>query len=387
MIVLKCLFYTSLFIIFWANIGYPISILLLGKIMNNKKNKKRKDYLPTVTVMVVAHNEEQVIINKLNNLKELDYPCDKIEFLIASDNSTDGTNCLVENFIKSNPEIKLSLYKAKNRMGKTNAQNEAQKQVETEYLVMTDANAILKEDSIKELMSSFTSDEISYVTGKLVYINEDTTVTSQNESNYWNLDLKVREIESKIQTITAGNGALYACRNSEYVDFDSIKSHDSSMPIYYALKNKRAIANHDAIAYEKAGESIEDEFNRKVRMNRVLLQHILPSIKIMNVFKYKWFTYFYLGHRTFRYLLWISHLLLLITNFFLAFSSHFYLILFIFHLLFWGMAVLKQFWNINNKFSTIIHYYAITIMAQWKGILNIIKGQTKPFWEKAESTR
>lgn len=387
MIIFKILFYTSFFIIFWANIGYPLSILMLGKIMKNKENKKKINYQPTVTVMVVAYNEEQVIVEKLNNLKDLDYASDNIEYLIASDNSTDRTNSLVENFIKENPGMKLSLYKAKNRLGKTNAQNEAQKLVKTEYLVMTDANAILKKNSIKELMSSFISDNISYVTGKLVYTNESVSETSQNESSYWNLDLKVREIESRIQTITAGNGALYACRNSEYVDFDPIKSHDSSMPIYYAIKGKRAIANHDAIAYEKAGESTEDEFNRKVRMNRVLLQHILPSFKILNIFKYKWFTYFYLGHRTSRYLLWIMHTLLFISNLFLVFQSNLYLIAIIFQVFFYSIGFINQFTKLENSLLNLISYYTMTILAQWYGIINTLTGKSKPFWEKAETTR
>lgn len=387
MIIFKVLFFISFFIVFWANIGYPLSILMLGKIMKNKENTKKINYQPTVTVMVVAHNEEQVIIKKLNNLKEIDYASDRIKYLIASDNSTDNTNSLVENFIKENPEMKLSLYKAKNRLGKTNAQNEAQKLVKSEYLVMTDANAILKKDSIKELMSSFISDDISYVTGKLVYINGSASETSKNESSYWNLDLKVREIESRIQTITAGNGALYACRNSEYVDFDPIKSHDSSMPIYYALKGKRAIANHDAIAYEKAGENTEDEFNRKVRMNRVLLQHILPSFKILNIFKYKWFTYFYLGHRTSRYLLWIMHTLLFISNLFLVFQSKLYLIAIIFQAFFYSIGFINQFTKLENSLLNLISYYTMTMLAQWYGIINTLTGKSKPFWEKAETTR
>lgn len=77
--------------------------------------------------------------------------------------------------------------------------------------------------------------------------------------------MEQREIESRIQTITAGNGVIYACISKLYVDFDPIKCHDSSMSFYYAEK-MQAIYNPDAIAYEKAGEVIEDEFKRKVRM-------------------------------------------------------------------------------------------------------------------------
>lgn len=383
----KIFFYISGFIIFWAMIGYPLSIKIIGKIYKNKKIEKDYTHQPTVTVMVVAHNEEKVILNKLNNLINLNYPEDRIEFIVASDNSTDKTNDIVEQFIKEHPERKIRLYEVKERKGKTNAQNEAQKLVGTEYLVMTDANSILESDAVKELMAAFTSDDIAYVCGKLSIINTTSSDVSQAEAQYWNSDLEVREIESRIQTITAGNGALYAVRNKDYYDFEPIQSHDSSMPIYYALKGKRAIANHDAIAYEKAGEVIEDEFKRKVRMNRGILRGILPDIRILNIIKYRWYTYFYLGHRTSRYLLWISHFSLFVSNSLLINYHLFYLLMFIGQLMFYLLALIQHFLKLDNKYITLIYYYCMTIIAQWVGVYNILTGRAKPYWDKAESTR
>lgn len=385
-IVLLIFFWVSALIIFWGNIGYQISIIILNKLLK-PKNEKINDYYPTVTIMVVAHNEESVIYEKLINLESIEYPKDKLKILIASDNSTDNTNEIVEKYISENPKENIEIYKAKRRMGKTNAQNEAQKLVSTEFLVMTDANSMLAKDSIKNLMSSFVNVDITYVTGKLVYTNDNETETSSNESFYWNLDLRIREIESNFKTITAGNGALYAVRNKDYIDFDPIKSHDSSMPIYYALKGKRAIANHDAIAFEKAGENTIDEFNRKVRMNRVLLSHILPDFRILNIFKYGWFTYFYLGHRTSRYLLWLAHITLFASNLLLAFNSSIYFYIFIIHVLVLLIGILNHFLGFKNRIANLVYYYLMTIVAQYIGIWNVVTGKSKPFWEKAESAR
>ena len=368
-------------------IGYPISIILIDKIYPYKKEIKNYDYLPTVTVMIVAHNEEKVIKKKLENVLKLNYPKEKLEILVASDNSTDLTNAIVKEFIQKYPNENIRLYEAKNRMGKTNAQNEAQKTVSSEILVMTDANSIIEKNAIKELVASFSSEDIAYVAGCLIYINEESTNVSESESSYWNLDTNIRDIESRIQTITAGNGALYSCRNKDYIDFDPIESHDSSMPIYFGLKRKRAIMNKDALVYEKAGETLDDEFGRKVRMNRVILRHIIPHISILNMFKYKWFTYFYFGHRTCRYLLWLAHALLLVSNFILAYNSHFYLAIFILQIVIYTLAVFKQYTNSNNRLLNIINYYVMTVLAQWFGVYNIITGKSKPFWEKAESTR
>ncbi|MDI3508672.1 MAG: hypothetical protein PWP55_864 [Clostridiales bacterium] len=383
----KILFFVSGFMIFWAMLGYPLSLKLINRIYKDKKIEKDYSNQPTVTVMVVAHNEEKVILGKLNNLISLDYPKDKIEFLIASDNSTDATTDIVRKFIKDHPEVKMRLYETRERKGKTNAQNEAEKLAATEYLVMTDANSIMDREAVRELMAAFTSDDIAYVSGRLCIVNEQASDVSNAEASYWDNDLSTREIEAKIQTITAGNGAIYACRTKDYYDFDPIQSHDSAMPLYYALHGKRAICNHDAVAYEKAGEVIEDEFSRKVRMNRNILKRILPDIRILNIFKYKWFSYFYFGHRTCRYLLWILHPILFVSNALLVQESWFYALVFIGQILFYLLAFIQMIIKTSNKYMIMIYYYCVTIAAQWVGVYRILTGKAKPFWEKAESTR
>lgn len=387
MIVLKVFFWLSVFFIFWANIGYQLSLIALNKILKIKKLKKNYKYQPTVTIMIVAHNEEKVIKEKLINVLNIDYPVEKTEILVSSDNSTDKTNEIVKNIINLYPNRNIRLYEVKERKGKTNAQNEAARTVTSEILIMTDANSILEKNAIKELTSSFTDDDIVYVTGKLCYTNSNNNNVSKSESTYWDLDIKIRDIESRLQTITAGNGALYACKTREYVEFEPIKGHDISMPVYYALKNKKAIANHDAVVYEKAGENIEDEFKRKVRMNRRILLSILPNIKILNIFKYKWFTYFYLGHRTCRYLLWFMHSIALLTSSILMNYNYIYFIPFIIQLVCYFIAIFEHFYKGKNKIFNFIYYYCMTLVAQLVGVKNTVMGKDKPFWEKAESTR
>lgn len=386
-IIFKILFFLSGFVIFWAMIGYPISIKMIGRLYKKRVLKKNYEHKPSVTVMVVAHNEEKVILQKLENIIELNYPQDSIEYLISSDNSFDSTNEIVKEFILQHPEKDIKLFEVEKRKGKTNAQNEAQKTIKSDYIVMTDANSMLHKDSVIELMAAFTSEEISYVSGKLSIVNQDTSDVSNAEANYWDSDTSIREIEGRIQSITAGNGALYACKSSEYVDFDPIKSHDSSMPLFYSLQGKRAIANHDAIAYEKAGEVIEDEFGRKVRMNRIILDHILPDIRLLNIFKYKWFSYFYFGHRTCRYMLWVAHLILFVSNLLIFSDSLLYAGVLMGQIIFYTLGLVKVITGSKNKYLNLIYYYCVTLAAQWVGVYRVITGKAKPFWEKAESTR
>ena len=387
MLVLKILFVISVFVIFLAMIGYPIFLVILDKLFK-KHNAIDKEYEPSVTIMVVAHNEEKVIGEKLNNLLEMDYPVEKLEFLIASDFSTDKTDEIVERFIAEHPERRIRIHKSVNHYGKTNAQNETQELCDTDILVMTDANAMFEPNAVRELVSYFAADDIAYVCGQLKYMNTEGNKTANSEGFYWKLDLMCRRIESQFQTITAGNGAIYAVRNKDYEKINPIDCHDSMFPVLYALKKKRAIYNPNAIAYEKAGEVNEDEFKRKVRMNRIILRFILPKFRILNIFKYRWFSVFYFGHRTCRYLLWLMHLLSFAISIPLAiFGSWFWIAVLCVQILFYLIALLGWVTKSGNRIIKIVTYYCMTVMAQWNGVINIITGKAKPVWEKAESTR
>lgn len=379
--------------IVWGMFGYKESLKLIGKKYTKSSGKVAELSPFTVTVMIVAHNEEKVIEQKLKNVINNDYDHSKIEYLVASDNSTDSTNDIVNAFISSHPDIKLRLYISKEHKGKTNAQNEAQKTVFSDILVMTDANSMFEENTISELVGSFSSPDIAYVTGRLSYSNADDNSTSNAENAYWEGDLAQRKVESSLHSVTAGNGAVYACRNSLYHDFDPVECHDSSMPPYYVQRGYRAIYNENAVAYEKAGETNEDEFKRKVRMNRIILKEIKDSFKLMNPFKYKWFSYCWFGHRFCRYTLWLSHIVVVVSNIALVLTAPKRIINDIAKIIlalqttFYLIALIGKLTKSSNKYIHMVYYYVMTITAQVIAVKRALLGQSKPTWDKAESTR
>lgn len=389
-IVCIILFCFGLFIVFYAMIGYPLVLKLLDIIIRPDKNIRNEQYEPFVSYMIVAHNEEQVIKKKLENAIELDYPKEKFQIIVASDNSSDETNSIVESFIENHLDYKIILYCSQEHKGKTNAQNEAQKIADGEILVMTDANTILNTNAIKELVSYFSAEDISYVCGRLAYSNSDDNATSNSEATYWNLDLSMRSIESRIYSITAGNGALYAVRNKDYIDFEPIYCHDSIMPYTYGKMGKKALFNPNAVAYEKAGETNEDEYKRKVRMNRDILDMLSWGISLMNPFKYGWLSVFYFGHRTCRYSIWVAHFLMIISSSILAFAGNiFAIIITVVQALYFFLAWLsiKGKIKVSSVLLKLACYYGMTVLAQIHGVINIMTGKAKPVWEKAESTR
>jgi len=187
--------------------------------------------------------------------------------------------------------------------------------------------------------------------------------------------------------LTINNGAIYAIRKSDYVYFPPIKCHDSAMPLYAALNNKRAVYNEKAVAYEKAGETSQDEFKRKVRMFRNILTTLFGTPQKYNIFKYGWFSYFYFCHRTLRYGLFILHIICFTSNALLIKESVFYSFMFLMQCIFYLLAICKKIFGFKNRIFYYPYYYCMTLVAQLIGAINQITGKSKPFWDKAESTR
>ncbi|MDB2087489.1 MAG: glycosyltransferase family 2 protein [Clostridium paraputrificum] len=382
---MEIIFWLCVILIIHSFIGYPISLKIINKIAKKDKISIDSDYCPFVTIVIPAHNEELVIESKLENITHLNYPSDKLEIIIASDNSTDSTNEIIKKFCEKSQFDNLRLYEVKERKGKTNAQNEAVKIANGEIIVFSDANSILKNDSVYQLVKYFSDDDVAYVSGRLVYINNNISETSEAENSYWNYDLMMREYESNISSITAGNGAIYAIRKKDYINLDPMYCHDSMMPIKSVICNKKAKYNKDAIAYEKAGETAEDEFKRKIRMARKNIAISYSDIQKYNPFKCGWFSYFYFCHRYLRNSLFILHLLLYISSLVLFNEGIVYYVAFIGQTIFYILSIL----GIKNKSKMFYlpYYYTLTIVAQLKGAINEVSGKSKPFWEKAESTR
>lgn len=381
---MKILFFISAFALFYAMIGYPITLIILDKILK-KENKKDYTYKPKVSMIISAYNEEKVIEKKLENITKSDY--ENLEIIIANDCSDDRTVEISENFIKNHPDYDIKINTAKDHFGKTNAQNEAVAVANGEIIVFSDANSMFKEDAIKELVSYFTSDDIEYVCGSLIYKKDDDISSVVAENTYWDLELKMRDIESKIDSIAAGNGAIYACRKKDYRHYNLVSSHDYEMPLYAGLNKKRALYNKDAIAVEKAGATTKDEFKRKVRMQRRILTNIFTNLKRLNIFKYGWFSFFHFSHKTLRFLQSFFHIVLFITNIFLLNDGVFYKITFLGQVLFYLLALLGYLTKSKSKILYFPLYYSMMMLAQIKGAINEASGKSKPTWEKAESTR
>jgi glycosyltransferase involved in cell wall biosynthesis len=254
----KALFWGSLGALAWTHAGYPAAAALAARV--RARPVRKGGGTPRVSVVVAAHDEEDVIERRLENLLALDYPEDLVEVLVASDASTDRTDELVEAVATRDPRVRLVRAP---RGGKVAAQNLAVREADGEVLAFSDANCVWAAAALRKLVRNFADPEVAYVCGQLRLEAPDGT---NQEGVYWRYELLVREAESELGSVTGGNGSIYAVRREDYVEVDPRFGHDLAFPYLMVQRGRRAVYEPEAIAFEKPSRDIEDEYARKVRM-------------------------------------------------------------------------------------------------------------------------
>ena len=376
MLALAIIFWTSLGLIVWTHFGYPLFMGLLARL--RPRPVARAEIEPSVVLVVAAHDEEDVIGRRLENLLALDYPAAKLEIVVASDGSADRTNEIVSEIAAREPRVQLL---ACERGGKTLAQNRAVRETKSELLAFTDANTEWAPDALRKLAQNFADEDVAYVSGELQLTASDG---SNREGLYWRYELWLRSNESKLGSITAGNGAIYAVRRSDYLESASITGHDFGLPFRMVQRKRRAVFEPRALALEKESRDMEDEFGRKVRMISRAVRHVyngsllhpVPPIYALELF----------SHRLLRYETGIIHLVLLGTNAALVGQGLVYQIALGLQLAWLLMALFGRL-RIRIPGAGIAYYYLLVTAATLIGNYRFLRFGTPTVWEKAEGTR
>jgi cellulose synthase/poly-beta-1,6-N-acetylglucosamine synthase-like glycosyltransferase len=305
-IVAVVLFWVSLAALAWTHALYPATVALLARV-RRRRVAADSDYLPSVAVIVTAYNEEGSIERRLANLRELDYPPELLELVVTSDASTDRTEELAEAAgarVIRNP-----------RGGKVAAQDAAVRAIESDLVAFTDANSTWDPQALRRLVVNLADQGVAYVCGRLRLEAADG---SNQEGVYWRYELVTRASESRLGSITGGNGAIYALRRSDYVEVDPRFGHDLALPYLMVQRGRRAVYEPEALASERPAPTNESEYRRKVRM----FEHAWLIVLRGRMLRGQPPGYFValVSHRHLRYLSGLLHLILLASS--LALLGH-----------------------------------------------------------------
>jgi len=221
---------------------------------------------PRVALIIAAHDEAPVIEAKVRNALALDYPRDRLTVVVASDGSTDDT---VARAKAAGADLVLDLPWG----GKVRAQDAAVDAVAggADVLAFGDANALWEPDALRRLVAALRDPDVGYACGQVTFVNDSGT---NQEGLYWRYEMALREMESRLHSVTGGNGAIYAVRPEAYLRVDAVMGHDLSFPFAIVKRGRRAVYVPEARATEKMVPSIEGEWARKRRM----MSHAWPIV-------------------------------------------------------------------------------------------------------------
>jgi cellulose synthase/poly-beta-1,6-N-acetylglucosamine synthase-like glycosyltransferase len=376
-VLLKTLFWGSLGALAWTHVGYPVAAAALARL--RPRLVRKEDVTPEVSVIVAAHDEEEVIGRRIENLLELDYPADRLRIVVASDGSTDRTDEIVREIGARAPQVTLLECE---RAGKATAQNRAVSESHAEIVAFSDANSRWSPDALRILLRSFADPEVGYVCGQLRLESADG---ASQEGLYWRYELWQRESESAIGSITAGNGAIYAVRRSDYLGFDDPRiGHDFGLPFRLVQRGRRAVYERDAIAWEKPASDVESEYGRKVRMMTRSWRPLLDGSLARTGDPL--FLAELVSHRVLRYGSGVLHLALLGSSAALASEGGVYRVALVGQLAFLGLALAGR-RRLGLPGAGIAYYYLLTTAATVDALVRYLREGSPATWGKAEGTR
>jgi glycosyltransferase involved in cell wall biosynthesis len=374
--VLRAAFWLSAGAIAWTHVGYPLAAAALAR--RRPKPVRKGDATPPVTVVVAAHDEAQVIGRRVENLLELDYPPDRLEVVVASDGSRDGTEDAVQAFAAGDARVRVA---ARPRAGKVAAQDAAVAETTSEIVAFSDANSLWARDALRKLVRSFADPEVGYVCGRLELERPDGT---SREPVYWRYELWIRESESRFGSITGGNGAIYAVRRDDYRESDPRLGHDLGFPYVMAQQGRRAVYDPEALAFEKAARDSEDELGRRSRMQAQSWLHILSGRMLRPAEPL--FLAQLVSHRVLRNSSGILHIALLASSVALAGRGPVYRLALAGQLSWLGLAAAGR---LRAPLPGAAHaYYYLTITGSTvAGLVRCLRGDVPAVWDQAEGTR
>jgi cellulose synthase/poly-beta-1,6-N-acetylglucosamine synthase-like glycosyltransferase len=382
------LFWLSAGLIVYTHLGYPLLLWALAHspgrprrfhpfpVYDEEKGGNDADrQLPTVSLIVPAYDEEEVIADKVANALALDYPRERLQVVVASDGSSDAT---AERARDAGADLVLELPPG----GKVAALNAGAEQASGELLAFSDANSVWAPDALRQLVAPFADPQVAYVCGQVRFLDPGG---NNMEGAYWRYEMSVREMESALAGVTAGNGAIYAVRREAYIPLAPSGSHDLSFPFAFAKRGLRSLYAPAARAEEKMVPTLEGEFARKRRM-MVGLWDIVVGERMLSPRGYSpLFAFEVFSHRLLRYLTPFLHLIALVANVFLLDDGWLYVATFVLQLALLAAALLGRFLPLAP--FRIARYYTMTTASLAAGLWDRWRRGAGGRWEKAEGTR
>ncbi len=377
---LEFLFWLLLLVVLYIYIGYPLLLEIAAR-LSHKRPDSDTDYQPTVSFIISAYNEEDIIVEKLKNTVALDYPPDKLSIWVISDASSDKTDKLVRGFNQAD----VHLLRVEGRKGKTHGITKVMEKIDSEVVVFSDANAIYQQEALRQLVKNFNDPRIGYVVGQAQYYKDEISTAGANENTYWSFELRLKKNESAIGSVVGGDGAIYSIRRSLFLPLDDEDINDFVNPIQIILQGYRGVFEPDAVCFEQTGDSFEKEFKRKRRIVNRSWRGLWKNAAVMNPLRTGIFAGQIISHKLLRWLGGLFGALLFVTNLFILNEGIIYNLLLsgqslIYLLVFMGFYMDKKQEELPSVVGIPFYFFMVNLYSLL-GIWDAFRGETYTTWQ------
>lgn len=390
MSVISIIFWMFLVIVLYTFLGYGLLLYVLVKLKQMFAKPKVCSVVPEypdVTLFITAYNEEAVVDDKMSNCRLLDYPKEKLHILWVTDGSDDATNEKLSKWedaiVSFEPE----------RRGKMCAMNRGMQQVNTPFVIFTDANTTLNKEAVKEIIKCFGDQKVGCVAGEKRIASSDRQSAAQGgEGVYWKYESALKALDDQLYSTVGAAGELFALRRELYREIESdTLLDDFVLSLRIVMDGYKIAYCKKAYAMEGGSANIEEEEKRKVRIAAGGLQSIGRLRTLLNPFKYGIFTFQYISHRVLRwsvtpfflFALLPLNMVLIIER---SFSSVLYNSIFVLQILFYIMGLVGYIFQqrqLKAKIFFIPYYFLFMNINVFKGIAYLLKYKGDGIWAKS----
>ena len=358
---------------------YPLVIKTLSKIRSIPV--KKGDAKPFVSIVISAYNEAEVIQKTLENKLRLRYPQNKIEIIIVSDGSDDGTDEIINRNLRHN----VTLIRQEPRQGKSAALNQAVLRAKGDIICFADANSIWDENALSYIVQNYADSTVGYVTGKMVYTSSTGNITGDGCSLYMKYENKLREFETQIGSIVGVDGGIDAIKKELYQTINPSLLPDLILPLKVIEKGSRVVYEPQAILKEEPLDNAQDEFKMRMRVSLRAFHALWHMRHLLNPIKYGLFSWQLFSHKLLRYFVWLFLLSALIANIILFNRGSLYNLLLFGQSIFYILVILgyvsEKLKIKSGKILTFPYYFLILNLSCAIAFIKFLKGQNTITWQ------
>jgi cellulose synthase/poly-beta-1,6-N-acetylglucosamine synthase-like glycosyltransferase len=371
-------FWASAALLFYTYAGYPLLLALVSRVRS--RPVLRAEWLPRVSVIITAYNEERDLSAKLDNTLLLDYPSDKLEIIVASDCSTDRTDEIAREYASRG----VRLHRQAERLGKTSAQNAAVELARGEVILFSDATTLYNPDVLRVMLPNFADASVGCVAGRLIYVDPASSSVGEGARSYWNYETFLKRHESRIFSLIGASGCLYAVRRSAYVPMYPEACSDFLIATKMVEQGLRAVYEPDAVCTEETNKRTDKELRMRVRIIAQTFTDLWRHRRMMNPLRSGFYAVQLLSHKVLRYLVPVFLLVIFFSSLALAPHSLLFALVALAQICFYGAACVS--WLMEragrpNRLLALPQYFVLANLASLMAFYKFLSGERYARWD------